>query len=506
MGVEAEYPSRQIAVIDIGSNSVRLVLYRLEGRAVWTMFNEKVLAGLGRDLAATRRLSVPGVASAMTALRRFAAVIEGVQPDQTIIAATAAVREAEDGVEFCARVAAETGLQVRVLSGEEEARYSAFGVLAGAPGSQGVAADMGGASLELTRIGDGGRHRPLDKGVTLPLGPFALTDPKGFDVDRLRARIAKRLAPVAAPFATEALHAVGGAWRSLAQMHMAMTDHPLRIVHEYAMTAADARDLARLVARQSRGALEKLPGVSKRRAETLPYAALVLDGLIDALGLKSITFSAWGVREGLLYAGLSPEMAAVDPLLAGCSAWGGRQGVDPALPRALDGWLQPVVSAMPEAFGEERDAVLTSSVCRLADLGARLHPDHRVDLVFNQVLRSPIPGQTHAERAFLAVAMNARYGGEAKTPSPGAIDRLLSETGQKRARALGLAMRLACDLSGRSPQLLANAAATVEKGALRITAADGYADMLLGEQTRRRAKALAEAMGLGLKMQEATPH
>ena len=121
MGVEAEYPSRQIAVIDIGSNSVRLVLYRLEGRAVWTMFNEKVLAGLGRDLAATRRLSVPGVALAMTALRRFAAVIEGVQPDQTIIAATAAVREADDGADFCARVAAETGLQVRVLSGEDEA-------------------------------------------------------------------------------------------------------------------------------------------------------------------------------------------------------------------------------------------------------------------------------------------------------------------------------------------------------------------------------------------------
>ncbi|MEG1029295.1 MAG: hypothetical protein RSE34_04375, partial [Brevundimonas sp.] len=353
MGVEAEYPSRQIAVIDIGSNSVRLVLYRLEGRAVWTMFNEKVLAGLGRDLAATKRLSVPGVASAMTALRRFAAVIEGVQPDQTIIAATAAVREAEDGAEFCARVAAETGLQVRVLSGEEEARYSALGVLAGAPRSHGVAADMGGASLELTRIGNGGRSRPLDKGVTLPLGPFALIDPKGFDVDRLRSRIAKRLAPVAEAYATTDLHAVGGAWRSLAQMHMAMTDHPLRIVHEYAMNVADVRDLTRLVARQSKASLEKLPGVSKRRAETLPYAALVLDGLIEALGLKSITFSAWGVREGLLYAGLSPEMAAVDPLLAGCSAWGGRQGVDPALPRALDGWLQPVVSAMPEAFGEE---------------------------------------------------------------------------------------------------------------------------------------------------------
>ncbi|MDP1108681.1 hypothetical protein, partial [Klebsiella pneumoniae] len=88
--------------------------------------------------------------------------------------------------------------------------------------------------------------------------------------------------------------------------------------------------------------------------------------------LTSVNFSAWGVREGLLYHGMEPAMRAVDPLLAGCSAWGGRQGVDPALPRALDGWLQSVASALPEVFGEERDALLTSSVCRLADLGARL--------------------------------------------------------------------------------------------------------------------------------------
>src|SRR5690606_15423972 len=391
-----------------------------------------VLAGLGAHLAAPRRVSGPGVVLALTALRRFAAVIERVQPDQVLVAAPAAVREAEDGPLFCERVAAETGLRIRVLSGEEEAKYSALGVLAGDPGTRGVAADMGGASLELTRIGDG----PRGKGVTLALGPFALLDAKGFDADRLRARIAKRLGPVEDAYATSTLYAVGGAWRSLAQMHMAMADHPIRIVHQYAMSAADARDMARLIARQSRVSLEKLPGVSKRRAETLPYAALVLEGLIDRLRLGSVVFSAWGVREGLLYAGMEPAMQAVDPLLAGCSAWGGRQGVDPALPRALDGWLQSVVSALPEVFGEERDALLTSSVCRLADLGARLHPDHRINLVFDQVLWSPIPGQTHVERAFMAVAMNARYGGEAKTPAPETIDRLLSDKGQKRARAL----------------------------------------------------------------------
>lgn len=493
---DSEGAPRQVAVIDIGSNSVRLVLYRLEGRAVWTVFNEKVLAGLGRGVAETGRLSAEGVPGALTALRRFAAVIEGVRPDLTIVAATAAVREASDGPDFCQRVAAETGLRIRVLTGEEEARYAAMGVLTGDPTADGVTGDLGGASLELTRVAGGA----VAGGVTLPLGPFSLADPKGFDPARLRAVIDKRLKPVAADYQAQRFYAVGGAWRTLAQVHMAMGDYPLRIVHQYAMSASDALSLARLVAIQSRASLERFPGVSRKRAETLPYAALVLEGLIERLGLKRIDFSAWGVREGLLTEGFDAATAAVDPLLAGCSALGGRQGVDPALPRALSAWLTDLTAAMPSAFGPDRDAVLTASACRLADLGARLHPDHRVELVFDQVLRSPIPGQSHPERAFLAVALNARYGGDARTPEPGAVDLLLDEDARARARALGLAIRLACDLSGRSPQLLANASARVEDGSLRLTASDGYADLLLGEQTRRRARAVAEAMGLKLEI------
>ncbi|WP_395943964.1 Ppx/GppA family phosphatase [Brevundimonas sp.] len=487
---------RDIAAIDIGSNSVRLVLYRLEGRAIWTVFNEKVLAGLGRDLPTTGKLSPEGVVMAMTALRRFAAVLEGVRPDTTLIAATAAVREAQDGPDFCQRVAAETGLQIRVLSGEEEAKYAAMGVLAGAPDAHGVSADMGGASLELTRLnGEGVQH-----GLTLPLGPFALAEGKGFDADRIKTRIDQRLKPIADRFQTDRLYAVGGAWRTLAQVHMALKSYPLRVVHQYVLSADEALETARLVAQQSTASLTKLPGVSKKRAETLPYAGLVLEGLIKHLNLKRIEMSAWGVREGLLFDTLDEETRTADPLLAGCAALGGRQGIDPALPGALNGWMSDIIAALPKAFGEARDTVLTAAACRLADLGARLHPDHRLELVFDQVLRAPVAGVSHAERAFLAAVMNARYGGGSATPQPEIIARLLDENAARRARALGLAIRLACDLSGRSPQLLANATATVKGGDLKLTATDGYADVLLGDQTKKRAKALAEAMGLGLSI------
>lgn len=484
---------KEFAAIDIGSNSVRLVLYRLEGRAVWTVFNEKVLAGLGRDLASTGRLSEDGAAQALTALKRFAAVIEGVRPTRTFVAATAAVREAADGQAFCERVAAETGLVIRVLSGEEEARYAALGVVAGMPAARGVVADLGGASLELVRIDDGG----VGRGITLPLGPFSLSSDGSFDAGRLRGIIAKRLKP-AGDYATDTLYAVGGAWRTLAQVHMGHARYPLHVVHQYVMEAGEARDIARVVARSSRASLESWKGLSKKRAETLPHAALVLEGLIERLGLQRIVLSAWGVREGLLYEALDADTAADDPLLAGCTALGARQGISPGLPGALYGWIQPILGALPPAFGAGRDAVLADAACRLADLGARLHPDHRIELAFDQVLRAPIPGQTHAERAFLASAVNARYGGAAATPEPGTVGRLLTEEQRTAARALGLAIRLACDLSGRSPQLLVNAHVEVADGQLILSASDGYAGVLLGEQTRRRGKALAEVMGLKL--------
>ena len=260
--------TREVAVVDIGSNSVRLAVYRLEGGAVWTIFNEKVLAGLGRGVAGSGRLSEDGVETAMRALTRFAGLIEAMRPSLTHAFATAAVRDAEDGPDFVERIARETGLQVRVLSGPEEARYSAAGVIAGAPDTRGVVGDLGGASLELSRVFD----RRIEPGVTLPLGPFSLANGKAIDGDKLKKTIARTLTPVAQDFSGPAFHAVGGAWRSLAQLHMAMDDYPLRIVHQYVMTADQAREVAGVIGRQSRASLDKMPGVSRRRAETLPVS------------------------------------------------------------------------------------------------------------------------------------------------------------------------------------------------------------------------------------------
>jgi exopolyphosphatase/guanosine-5'-triphosphate,3'-diphosphate pyrophosphatase len=487
--------ARQAAVIDVGSNSVRLVIYRLDGRAIWTVYNEKALAGLGRDLPATGRLSPEGVETAITALRRFRAVLDGWDAEDVTAAATAAVREAADGPSFLKRVRTETGLEVRTLSGDEEARFAALGVLAGQPDAEGVVGDLGGSSLELVRLNG---HDP-EAGVTLPLGPFALGAPRALDLDRTRKRVELALAPHANRFATRHFHAVGGAWRNLALFHMELADYPLHVAHQYEMSPADAQDVARLIARQSRTSLERMEGLSKKRVDTLPYAAVVLDTLIETLGIERVIVSAFGVREGLLLDAMDPAVRKRDPLIEGCEALTAARGVASELGGALEAWLTPAFERLTPVFGA-RDPTLLAAACRLADLGARLHPDHRADVAFEQVLRAPIAGMTHQERAFLACVAFSRHTAATTTPEAGAIARLLTAERRQRARALGAAVRLGCDLSGRNARLLERSSLSLQGDRLALTTAPGWEDMLLGEQTTKRAQTLGSALKLKVEL------
>ncbi|MGA0608538.1 Ppx/GppA family phosphatase [Phenylobacterium sp. VNQ135] len=494
--VEPRPEGRQAAVIDVGSNSVRLVIYRVDGRALWTVYNEKVVAGLGKDLPATGRLSPEGVEAAVAALRRFRAVLDGWDAAEVTTAATAAVREAADGRAFLKRVKDETGLEVRILSGEEEAHYAALGVIAGDPQAKGVVGDLGGSSLELIRLNGTG---PVE-GATLPLGPFALGAPKPLDVDRVRRAVDAHLAPHAGRFASREFHAVGGAWRNLALLHMQLADYPLHVAHQYEMSRADALDVTRFVERQSRPSLERIQGLSKKRFDTLPYSALVLDQLIERLGIERIVISAYGVREGMLLEAMPPKVRVRDPLIEGCEALTARRGVSPDLGPAVEAWIGGAFETLPPVFGGARDKVLLSAASRLADLGARLHPDHRADLAFEQVLRAPIAGMNHCERAFLASTAFARHSSAPQTPETAMMARLLSPERRQRARALGSAIRLGCDLSGRNPRLLESSSLALRDGKLILSTVSGWEDMLLGEQTAKRAQVLAQALKLKLEM------
>lgn len=477
------------AVIDVGSNSVRLVVYRLEGRAIWQVYNEKVLAGLGRDIASTGRLNEAGVAKTLIALRRFQALLGEKTGARIFAVATAAVRDAEDGPAFVARVRAETGLSLRVLTGEEEARYSALGVAAGLPDASGVVGDLGGGSLELIAM-DGGRPGAA---ATFPVGPFALIKPGSYDARAIEAEVARRLEPAGA-FAARTFHAVGGAWRNLALIHMHMTGYPLEIIHEYRLSGNEALETARLIARQSRGSLERMGSASKKRAETLPYAATVLTAVIERLDVREVIFSAFGLREGLLFESMTPEVRALDPLVTGLAALARRPLDAEALGSALDRWLSPAFAGLNPVL-DGRDALVISAACRLADFGARLHPDHRANLALEQVLRAPVAGQTHTERAFLAVAIFARHTAIVEPDEQHILSRLLDFSAQRRAKAVGAAIRLGSDLCGRNPALLRHSRLDFDEETVTLTADANRADLLLGDQTRRRAETLAATLG-----------
>ncbi len=486
----------EAAVVDVGSNSVRLVLYRVEGRAVWTVFNEKVLAGLGRELGRTGRLSPAGIVEALQALSRFRAILDAVKPARIFTAATAAVREAQDGDAFCGQVEALTGLKLRVLGGEEEARFAALGVIAGAPESRGLVGDLGGASLELVRLSQPGVMR----GVSLPLGPFSMKEKAGFDAGAVREIVNRHVEPIASEFAADTLNAVGGAWRNLALIHMRLADYPLKIVHQYEITRRGALDVTRFISQQSRGSLERIEGLSRRRVDVLPHAAVVLETLLNRLGLQKVVISAFGLREGMLFQSMRPSLRARDPLVEGCAAIGERQGGSIGLGPALEAWLGTAFAKLDDP-ARPRDGVLIAGACRLADLGIGLHPDHRADLVFDQVLRAPIAGMNHAERTFLACAAYARHTSAA--PQDPVIARLLDGDRLQRARALGAAIRLGCDLSGGSASLLTRSRFDIRPNAVVLEAAEGWGARLLGEQTGRRADTVAGLLHRSLKMREA---
>jgi len=497
MSVHASKPNHcDAAVIDVGSNSVRLVLYRLVGRAIWAVYNEKILAGLGQDLATTGRLSPAGVSATLLALRRFRALIESSTPAHVFATATAAVRQATDGDAFVARVAHETGLALRVLNGDEEARISAQGVLAGDPDATGVVADLGGASLELIRI----NGAKLGGGVTLPLGPFALTKGQRSDPASARAIIDKHLESIGDVFATDTLNAVGGAWRNLAMVQMKLSGYPLAIIHQYEIGRRELLSATRFIAQQSRESLERIEGLTKRRVDVMPYAAVMLESLVERLGIQRVRLSAYGLREGLVWQALPSGCRALNPLVAGCAALAGRPADAEALGQALEIWARAALAKLDPLF-EGRDGILNAAVCRAVDLGSQLHPDHRAELVFQNLLRAPLAGVSHAERAFIAGAAFSRYAPGRTPPETELANRLLTAGQKRRARILGAMLRLGCDLSGRGPDLLARTRLEITSKDVVLSSDADWAPLLMGEQALKRGQILAGLLDRSFKTQ-----
>ena len=479
------------AVVDLGSNSVRLVVFEGTGRNPVAIFNEKAVLRLGRGLQMTGRLNEEGVASALTVMHRYHAIATAMGADPFEVLATAAVRDASNGPEFVAGLRERMpGVPIRILSGEDEASFSAAGMLCGIPRADGVLADIGGGSLEVVRL-NAGEPGPAR---TLPLGVIRLADRAEGDLVRARALAEADLAGVS--WLSEApgrdLYLVGGAWRALARIHIMQTNYPLRIVHHYTIGRDEARDLTGVIGSAPRRMLEKLPGAPRRRLDDLPLAAIVLRRVLRATGAQRVVFSANGIREGWYMQHVPAATASADPVLAASRDLGSSQGRSQALPPALLAWMAPLFVGTPDTEDSLR---LREALCWLSDVGSHDHPDYRAEQAYLRVLRQPGVALEHHSRAFLAMGIAVRYEAEPTAPFMETARLLLDPVAARRAELLGYALRLAYTLSAGTPELLAGTQLLVEPGRLVLQITQG-GGAFAGESVLRRLERLALALDL----------
>jgi exopolyphosphatase/guanosine-5'-triphosphate,3'-diphosphate pyrophosphatase len=477
-----------IGVADIGSNSVRLVVYEAESRAPAIVFNEKAMCAIGRNMVSTGRLDEEGMELAIKAMQRFRAVAEIQKLKRLDAIATAAVRDARNGAEFVARARDALGVTVRVLTGEEEARTAAEGVLAGIPEADGLVGDLGGGSLELVPVA----HGQTGVGHTFPFGPLRLMDASGDRLDKARAIVDEGLSTVTGfeRLKGKALYAVGGVWRNIARVHMAKTKHPVKILHHYAIPRDEALEFAEYLAGQSKRHVEAIAGVSRKRAEAIPYGALVLERLLKISKLDRVIVSAYGLREGVLFSKLSPDIRKEDPLLSAARDMAAREARDSDLEEPLMQWAAPVFPGETQG-----DARLRRAASILADDAWRGHPDHRGQSIFNRVLHAPFYGVDHRGRAFMALALYHRYvGDEEESKDQGRIAAFLGPEAAARALVLGQALRLAFSIAGPSREVLNATGLKLTPSALTLNLPKAQG-ALVAEPVQKRLEALGEALG-----------
>jgi exopolyphosphatase / guanosine-5'-triphosphate,3'-diphosphate pyrophosphatase len=482
-----------IGVIDIGSNSVRLVVYEGAVRAPAPVFNEKVLCGLGRSVASTGRLGDEGIERALSALRRFGAVARVLGVKNLWAIATAAVRDAADGAAFIARGEEACGTRIQVLSGEREAELAAQGIRMGFTHPDGVAGDLGGGSLELIDIhATGGQDTGVRNAVTLPLGGLRLIDTTGNRLDQALAVIDAEIARIdwLQNGRGRKFYAVGGTWRALAKLHMDVNNYPLRVMQGYQIPAREIADFCEDVRKGRK--LHGLEDISKPRREVLPYGALVMERLLRKMEPKSVVFSVFGIREGLLFSLLSDYERAKDPLLGFCEEYARLRSR--SLPHAheLCVWTDALFaeSGLKESAEERR---LRHAACLLSDIGWRAHPDYRGEQSLNVVAHAALAGVDHPGRLFLALTIYFRHVGindDAGAQLSDRMRRTIDKRAMKRARLLGAAIRAAHMLSIGRAGVIDETRLSFEKDKLVLELPRAHA-ALDGERFRRRFETLA---------------
>jgi exopolyphosphatase / guanosine-5'-triphosphate,3'-diphosphate pyrophosphatase len=480
-----------IAVFDIGSNSVRLVAYEGLTRSPTPIFNEKVLAGLGREVQTTGLLAPDAVEKALGALMRFRGLCDTMGVKRMWAIATAACRDARNGRAFIAEARKICGTPIDVLSGRREAELAALGVISGIHQADGIVGDLGGGSLELAEV-SGRKVRP---GVTLPLGGLALQDISSRSLKNAEKFVERQLADVSVLKAGRGrnFYAVGGTWRALSRLHMWQTGYPLHVMHGYVIPAKEAAEFSRLVQRVDPSTLSQIEIVADARRPLLAYAALVLENIVRIARPRQIVMSALGVREGLLYSLLGKEQQKHDALITGAQELNTLRSRSPRHGEELSEWADRFMAStgIDETADEKR---LRHAACLLCDIGWRAHPDYRGEQSLNIIAHAAFIGVDHPGRTFLALAVFFRHIGLNDDELAPHVRELATARMIDRARILGAVMRVAYLVSSAMPNVLPHTPLRVERGKLKLKLKGRHA-ALAGERLFARLRQLARLIG-----------
>ncbi|UAB77971.1 Ppx/GppA family phosphatase [Erythrobacter sp. SCSIO 43205] len=472
------------AIIDIGSNTVRMVIYGGSMRAPTVLLNEKVTAKLGRDIASKGVLADEAIALALRGLRRFALLLDNLKVKDVSTVATAAVREASNGPEFIKQLKA-IGFKPKIITGEKEGFLSAQGVLGAFPGARGMVADLGGGSLELVRLSEDGPSNA----VSLPLGTLRLAELRGESRGEMRKTLEKILKKGAPDVAKgEPLYLVGGTLRTMAVYAMQEQGHPLSDPHGFELSAKEAKKLlGKALANETVESLASRERISSMRAEKLPDTSVLAEAMLARFAPSKIVFSSWGLREGLLYDGLADHSKSLDPLLAGVSVFAAQRGAPATLATRIASWT--VDAAPSRKHGSER---LRMAAIMLSLASMQIEPNIRLPIALDWALHKRWIAVEGKDRAMLAAAIAAN-GNALNLPEE--VTALAGKEALDEAIVWGFAVRLARRLGASSRHSFQESRLTIEGDRLVLRLAESQG-ALFGYSTEKDLKLLADQLGL----------
>ena len=486
------FSAKREAVIDLGSNSIRMLIYEDFEKSQIPIFNEKAVCSLGNSLELTGKLDPLGVQYSISVLERFKNILNNSKVNSVNIFATAAVRDAKDGPYFKSVVEKIFDNEIEVLTGEQEAERSALGVILGFEKVNGIVADLGGGSLELAKVKNG----VIEKKASLPIGILRLFNrPKKKKSKKISDIISENLSSVNWLKKTKVknLYVVGGVWRTLLKADIFLKKYPLNVLHQYQLTGEDALSLCHRLDDKKKLSSLKVDQITKSRTNYVPIATNILKQLLLLTAPEKLLCSISGVREGTLITKSGYKLTEQD-LLDNFIEYSAFRTGDYG-----ENYLK-YYNFIKDIFSDNENfpTRLLKPTCSLSNMDWGLGAYQKAELVFAQILNTPALSLSHSDRIKIALAGFWRHCSVKYYPDRDYVS-LLSNNEILIARQVGAALRLASGIAAISTIFLDNLSLT-KKGNTIIFSVPNQHSQIVTKSVQKRLKSLSKEMDADFKI------